>query len=61
MKFSWGLIIDILALIICTAAIAGFVILAIAGENVLRWIPALFLSLFINFFAIKSIINRKNN
>ncbi len=52
-KIHWS---HIALLLISVLAIAAFVILAVGGEPVLKWIPALLLSLS---FAVSAIIGIK--
>lgn len=46
----WGM-----QVLICTAAVVSFVILAVSGEKMLPWIPALLLSLYLIYYGIHQI------
>lgn len=42
--------------LICCAAVVSFVILAVGGENMLPWIPALLLSIYLIYYGIHQIL-----
>lgn len=60
MKSKWWLILSILQLIIGLLTIISFVILAIGGENMTRWILTLLLAILLVIAGIKGIVNYKS-
>lgn len=60
MKSKWWLILSILQLIIGLLTIISFVILAIGGENMTRWILTLLLAIWFVIAGIKGIVNYKS-
>ena len=49
--FCWGL-----QVLLGTAAVVSFILLACSGENILKWIPALLLSLVLIYSGVQQII-----
>lgn len=53
----WGL-----QVLLGTSAVISFIVLASSGENVIKWIPAMLLSLILIYSGIQQIITlRKGN
>jgi len=61
MKSKWSLIASIFQLVIGIAAVLSFVILALNGENMTRWIVTLILSVAFIVLGIIGIIDYKSN
>ena len=61
MKSKWNLIASIFRLVIGILAILSFSVLAINGENMIRWIPTLILSIAFVVLGIIGIIDYKSD
>jgi uncharacterized membrane protein HdeD (DUF308 family) len=61
MKSKWNLIASIFRLVIGILAILSFAVLAINGENMIRWIPTLILSIAFVVLGIIGIIDYKSD
>lgn len=59
MKSKWQLISSIIQLVVGGAAIAAFIILAVGGEDMSRWIITLLLSIAYVIMGIIGIIDAK--
>lgn len=60
MKSKWSLIASIFQLIVGTAAIISFVIIAMSGENMTWWIVTLILSVGFVVLGIMGILDYKS-
>ena len=60
MKSKWKLFVSVFQLIVGVLAIVSFVILAFDGENMLRWIVTLTLSIAVGVMGIIGIIDYKS-
>lgn len=58
-KRIWLLIASIVQLVIGILAVASFIILAICGENVTKWIPALLLAVALIVLAMFNIAEHR--
>lgn len=61
MKSKWWLISSIIQLVVGVLATISFVILAISGENMTRWIITLLLAIAFVIIGIIGIIDYKSN
>lgn len=61
MKSKWWLISSIIQLVVGVLATISFVILAISGENITRWIITLLLAIAFVIIGIIGIIDYKSN
>lgn len=61
MKNKWYLVASVFQLVIGILAVISFVVLAINGEDMIRWIPTLLLSVAFVVLGIIHIINYKSN
>ena len=59
MKSKWNLFVSIFQLVVGILAIISFIIIASSGENMLKWIVTLILSIFYVIFGIIGIIDYK--
>lgn len=60
MKSFWAMAGAVLQLVICTLAVVAFLILAVHGENVWKWIPALLLAIALMVFAVVDIREQRS-
>ena len=61
MKSKWQLFSSIFQLVVGIAAIISFIIISVGGENVVKWIGTLILSIAFVVLGIIGIIDYKSN
>ena len=61
MKSKWNLIASIFQLVIGILAIAAFVVAAVNGENMIKWIITLILAIAVAVLGVIGIIDYKSN
>ena len=61
MKSKWKLIASIFQLVIGILAIAAFVVAAVNGENMIKWIITLILAIAVAVLGVIGIIDYKSN
>ena len=61
MKFKWKFISSIIPIAIGSGALASFIILAVNGEDVKRWIPTAILAIAYVVLGIIDLVDYKRN